>query len=73
MPSPEAMTFNDHFKRLGEIAGRLQNQKDVDLERLIEESRQGIESYEYCKARIHNATAEIDALFGQIDGAKSDK
>ena len=70
MSSPEAMTFIEHRTRLASIASALQNQQNVDVEKIIADVRLAKESHTILAQRMDAAEAELNALFGQTDAPR---
>jgi exodeoxyribonuclease VII small subunit len=66
MASESAKTFSDHFKRLQDVASKLQSQKDIDVEQLLQDVKDGTESYNFCKQRIESATEELNRLLNVV-------
>jgi len=61
----EPETYNEHFKRLKEIAAKLQANKEPDVEELLADVKAGLASYEACRTRIDAATNELAAILGE--------
>lgn len=67
----KARSFNEHYRRLEQIANKVSQQKDLDVDQLLDDVKEAIESYDFCKARLDAATVELDRLLNRDAGAAS--
>ena len=57
--------YTKHYNILQTIADRLRGGGPTDVDALLEDTRQAIESYEICRTRLDAVRAELNAQIGR--------
>lgn len=60
-------TYAENFETLKQIAEELENEKNPDVDLLIEKVKIGLKSHEFCSQRITSATEELQKILKDTD------
>lgn len=61
----ETSNFKGHYDRLQKIAEGLRQQTEPDLDLLVQQVDQAMESYHFCKERIARVRGLLSEKFGE--------
>ena len=61
----ETSNFKVHYERLQKIAEGLRQQTEPDLDLLVQQVDQAMESYRFCKERIAKVRGLLSEKFGE--------
>ena len=67
MAANETQKFITHYQQLQTIAQQLKENVNPDIDEVLKQVKQAVESYQICKARLDAATQELDKIMQGVE------
>lgn len=68
MPENDTQKFITHYQQLQTIAQQLKENTNPDIDEVLKQVKQAVESYQICKTRLDAATQELDKIMQGVEG-----
>lgn len=68
MPANDTQKFITHYQQLQSIAQQLKENANPDIDEVLKQVKQAVESYQICKTRLDAATQELDKIMQGVEG-----
>jgi exodeoxyribonuclease VII small subunit len=67
MSANDTQKFITHYQKLQGIAQQLKENANPDIDEVLKQVKQAVESYQVCKDRLDAATKELDKIMQSVD------
>ncbi len=69
MAANDTQKFITHYQKLQTIAQQLKENANPDIDEVLKQVKQAVESYQICKTRLDAATQELDKIMQGVESA----
>jgi exodeoxyribonuclease VII small subunit len=73
MAANDTKKFITHYQKLQNIAQQLKDNSNPDIDKVLEQVKEAVESYQICKTRLDAATQELDKIMQSVESESSKK
>lgn len=67
MTANDTQKFITHYQKLQTIAQQLKDNANPDIDEVLKQVKQAVESYQICKTRLDAATQELDKIMQGVE------
>lgn len=67
MSANETQKFITHYQKLQSISQQLKENTNPDIDEVLKQVKQAVESYQVCKDRLDAATKELDKIMQGVE------
>ena len=67
MSANDKQKFITHYQKLQTIAQQLKENANPDIDEVLKQVKQAVESYQICKTRLDAATQELDKIMQGVE------
>jgi exodeoxyribonuclease VII small subunit len=67
MSANDTQKFITHYQKLQTIAQQLKENANPDIDEVLKQVKQAVESYQICKTRLDAATQELDKIMQGVE------
>jgi exodeoxyribonuclease VII small subunit len=67
MPANDTQKFITHYQKLQGIAQQLKENANPDIDEVLKQVKEAVESYQICKTRLDAATKELDKIMQGVE------
>lgn len=69
MAANDTQKFITHYQKLQMIAQQLKENANPDIDEVLKQVKQAVESYQICKTRLDAATQELDKIMQGVESS----
>jgi len=73
MAANDTKKFITHYQKLQTIAQQLKDNSNPDIDKVLEQVKEAVESYQICKTRLDAATQELDKIMQSVESETGKK